>query len=73
MVKKQMDEIDETAITEIMIQPDGRIYVFGLSREVAGILETLCPEDHPLLQSLVLSDARPGPYRTHEPKSTSAE
>ena len=34
---------DETAITEITIQPDGRIYVFGLSLEVAQVLSGLCP------------------------------
>ena len=34
-----MDAEDETAITEITIQPDGRIFVFGLSLEVARALE----------------------------------
>jgi hypothetical protein len=37
---------DETAITEITIQPDGRIFVFGLSLEVAQVLEGLCPAGH---------------------------
>ena len=37
---------DETAITEITIQPDGRIYVFGLSLEVAEVLSGLCPAGH---------------------------
>ena len=37
---------DETAITEITIQPDGRIYVFGLSLEVAQALSGLCPPGH---------------------------
>ncbi|HEX4144641.1 MAG TPA: hypothetical protein VHY91_14135 [Pirellulales bacterium] len=37
---------DETAITEITIQPDGRIYVFGLSLEVAQVLAELCPPGH---------------------------
>ncbi len=43
---------DETAITEITIGPDGRIYVFGLSVEVAEVLEALCPADHPLVKTL---------------------
>jgi hypothetical protein len=41
-----MDAEDETAITEITIQPDGRIYVFGLSLEVAQALAELCPPGH---------------------------
>lgn len=47
-----MELTDETAMTEIMIHPDGRIFVFGLSREVAEILRSLCPEKHPLLESM---------------------
>jgi len=47
-----MEDLDETAMTEIMIHPDGRIFAFGLSREVAEILYSLCPEKHPLMQSL---------------------
>lgn len=43
-----MDLDDESRISEITLQPDGRIYVFGLSREVLNILEALCPPDHPL-------------------------
>jgi hypothetical protein len=43
-----MDLDDETTITEITLQPDGRIFVFGLSREVLAILQDLCPADHPL-------------------------
>jgi hypothetical protein len=52
-----MEPTDETAMTEIMIHPDGRIFVFGLSREVAEILYSLCPEKHPLRESLTNSDA----------------
>jgi hypothetical protein len=40
---------DETSITEITLQPDGRIFIFGLSREVLDILRELCPKEHPLL------------------------
>ena len=41
-----MNAEDETAITEITIQPDGRIFVFGLSLEVARALSGLCPPGH---------------------------
>ena len=41
---KPIVEVDEeTNITEITIRPDGRIYVFGLSRQVLQILENLRP------------------------------
>jgi hypothetical protein len=43
---KKIEPEDETAITEITIQPDGRIYIFGLSLEVAQVLEGLCPPGH---------------------------
>lgn len=43
-----MDSDEETAVTDIIIQPDGRIFVFGLSREVADVLEELCPKEHPI-------------------------
>ena len=45
-----MDLDDESRITEITLQPDGRIFVFGLSREVLAILQDFCPADHPLLE-----------------------
>jgi hypothetical protein len=45
-----MDLDDESRITEITLQPDGRIFVFGLSREVLAILQDLCPAEHPLLE-----------------------
>jgi len=34
---------DETTMTEITIQPDGRVYVFGTSRQVLDILVDLDP------------------------------
>ncbi|HET6247480.1 MAG TPA: hypothetical protein VFE47_07285 [Tepidisphaeraceae bacterium] len=36
--------IDETSITEITVQADGRVYVFGASRQVLEILEMLDPQ-----------------------------
>jgi hypothetical protein len=38
-------EDDETAISEITIGPDGRIYVFGASYEVLQIIERLASHD----------------------------
>ena len=43
---------DETRITEITIQPDGRVYVFGTSRQVLEVLEALHPGDEKLLRLL---------------------
>ena len=43
-----MELDDETRITEITLQPDGRIFVFGLSREVLALLLEICPSDSPL-------------------------
>jgi hypothetical protein len=50
-----MEQADETTITEITIQPDGRIYVFGASRQVLAVLSDLCPGDQTLLQRLASS------------------
>lgn len=36
---------EETALTEITIQPDGRVYVFGASREVLEVLDLISPHD----------------------------
>jgi hypothetical protein len=35
----------ETHVTEITIQPDGRLYVFGTSRQVLELLSELRPGD----------------------------
>ena len=43
---------DETLVTEITLQPDGRVYVFGASREVLAILAELQPHDARLLTLL---------------------
>ena len=43
---------DETTITDITIQPDGRLYVFGASRDVTTMLGELCPND-PRLQRML--------------------
>ena len=43
---------DETLITEITIQPDGRVYVFGTSRQVLEVLEGLRPDDPKLARLL---------------------
>ena len=46
------DSEDETNITEITLQADGRVYVFGLSRDVLEILQSLNPAS-PQLQKLL--------------------
>jgi hypothetical protein len=45
-------EVDETNLTEITILPDGRVYVFGLSREVLEVLHALQGDD-PRIQGLL--------------------
>jgi hypothetical protein len=47
-----MSDDDETDITEITIQPDGRVYVFGTSRGVLEVLEDLRPDDAKLRRLL---------------------
>ena len=36
---------DETQMSEITIQPDGRVYVFGTSRGLLEVLRELSPAD----------------------------
>jgi hypothetical protein len=43
-MKDQTDISDESLMTEIFIQPDGRVYVFGTSRPVLEVLESLEPK-----------------------------
>ena len=52
-----MTEDEETHITELTIAPDGRVYVFGMSRQIVEILELLRPEDL-RLQKLAVIAAR---------------
>jgi hypothetical protein len=40
-----MSADDESMVTEITIQPDGRVYVFGMSRPVLEILGHLEPDN----------------------------
>lgn len=42
---------DETAITDIELMPDGRIFVFGTSREVLEVLRELERSGDSLIQS----------------------
>jgi hypothetical protein len=43
---------DETTMTEITLQPDGRVFIFGTSRHVLDILLDLDP-DSARLQRLI--------------------
>lgn len=36
---------DETAVSEITLLPDGRVYVFGMSRQLLEVLETMGVRD----------------------------
>ena len=42
---KRSNIIDESLITEVTIAPDGRVYVFGTSRQILDVLESLQPDD----------------------------
>jgi len=43
---------DESAITEISIAPDGRVYVFGASAEVLEVMAGIAPGDRLLAQRI---------------------
>jgi hypothetical protein len=47
-----MKDDDETALSEITILPDGRMFVLGASRQLLEVLEILCPNDATLEQRL---------------------
>jgi len=47
---------DETQVTELTIMPDGRVFVFGTSRQILEILHELDPHDEKL--NRVLARAR---------------
>ena len=56
---KRRDELDkpmeadgETAVSEITILPDGRVFVLGAARQVLEILNVLNPRDAGLKQRL---------------------
>lgn len=50
---------DESPWTEITIQPDGRVYVFGMSRAVLEVIAQL-PTDDPALRILWEQVQQPG-------------
>jgi hypothetical protein len=47
-----MEVDDESAVSEITILPDGRVFVLGASRQVLEILDVLNPKDAGLKQRL---------------------
>lgn len=47
-----MEPDEETALSEITILPDGRVFVLGASLQVLEILEVLSPDDAALKQRL---------------------
>lgn len=55
-----MDPEDETAISEISILPDGRVCVFGASRQVIEALAVLDPDDLALRRRIERLEALEG-------------
>jgi hypothetical protein len=47
-----IDDDEETTITEITIQPDGRVFIFGTSRQVLDLMVELDPSS-PRLRTLL--------------------
>jgi hypothetical protein len=43
-------EIDESDLSEITILPDGRVYAFGITRQVVDLLKSLESRDDALRQ-----------------------
>jgi len=58
---------DESPWTEITIQPDGRVYVFGMSRAVLEVIAQL-PTDDPTLRILWEQVQQPG----QDPEATTS-
>jgi hypothetical protein len=55
---------DETDLSEITILPDGRVYVFGMSRQVLELLENLRagePRIRALLEQARAAETRAAP------------
>ena len=61
MARQTLNVADETAITEITIGTDGRVYVFGLSREVLAVLVKLCPGSESIEMRLSQLDSLDAP------------
>jgi hypothetical protein len=61
MARQTLNLADETAITEITIGTDGRVYVFGLSREVLAVLVKLCPGSESIEMRLSQLDSLDAP------------
>src|SRR5258706_7989370 len=56
-VDHMIEPLDETEMTEITIQPDGRVYVFGASLPILQILQSLQPNDPRIVA--ILGRAKP--------------
>ena len=64
-----MDADEETNITDLELLPDGRIFVFGASREVLQILEDIqCASDGVLSSRLgIVLDSKSQTQFNHAP------
>jgi hypothetical protein len=65
-----MEPDDETAISEITILPDGRVFVLGASLQVLEILEVLSPEDAALKKRLKHAGSEKDPSEREAQEST---
>lgn len=61
-----MSQRDETMITEITIGPDGRVFVFGLSRGVLDVLAEIFPREPALVERLSYLHALTGAKEAEE-------
>jgi hypothetical protein len=44
--------LDQTTVTDITIRPDGRIFLFGTSRQILEVMEQLNPQSPVVRQVL---------------------
>jgi len=54
MKRARPETIDESAESEITIQPDGRIYAFGITRQIVEVLSAIPSGDEGLRRRLEL-------------------
>lgn len=57
--ESEVDAEDETALTELEIMPDGRIFVFGASGQILEILNQLQSPQDPTITSRLCKEADP--------------
>jgi hypothetical protein len=58
-----MDDLDLSDMSEITILPDGRVYAFGITRQVTEVLESLRSRPAAIPDC---DNAAPAELRTHQ-------